>query len=231
MRPAWTRGAPALLAALLLASGCAANSGTSAGATGRNAGGTGPIPAVGAPGSSSGAAAGGAVTGTPASGSSKGPSSPAPLARSVPVSLQIPAIGVDTPVVSLGLAADKTVQVPPIEAHSPAGWYDGSPTPGQTGPSVILGHVTVGQYGDGVFLKLGQLHPGARVTVRLQDGASADFTVDSVRTVAKDQFPTQQVYGNVNRPELRLITCGGQRTSDGYQDNVVVFASLTGAAG
>jgi LPXTG-site transpeptidase (sortase) family protein len=93
---------------------------------------------------------------------------------------------------------------------------------------VILGHVTVGQYGDGVFRKLDQLHAGSHVAVRLQDGATADFTVDSVDTVAKDQFPTQKVYGNVNRPELRLITCGGPRTGDGYLDNVVVYASLTG---
>lgn len=181
----------------------------------------------GANGSTTGSQPGGSSTG----GSSATSSSATAIARSLPVRLQIPDIGVDTPIISLGLAADGTVQVPPIEAHSPAGWYQGSPTPGQTGPSVILGHVTVGQYGDGVFLKLAQLHPGARVQVRLQDGATADFTVNTVRTVAKDQFPTQQVYGNVNRPELRLITCGGQRTSDGYLDNVVVFASLTGTAG
>lgn len=132
---------------------------------------------------------------------------------------------------SLGLAADGTVQVPPIAANSPAGWYDGSPTPGQTGPSVILGHVTVGQYGDGVFRRLDRLRPGSQVVVRLQDGVSADFVVNSVKTVAKDQFPTQEVYGNVNRPELRLITCGGPRTGDGYRDNVLVFASLTGTTG
>ncbi|MEZ0112385.1 LPXTG-site transpeptidase (sortase) family protein [Catenulispora sp. EB89] len=176
----------------------------------------------------------GSSPGSPAGGSSgsSGPGSPGSaagaVARSVPVRLQIPDIGVDTPVMALGLAADGTVQVPPIEAKSPAGWYDGSPTPGQTGPSVLLGHVTVGQYGDGVFLHLDRLHAGSRVVVRLQDGVSADFTVNSVRTVAKDQFPTQQVYGNVNRPELRLITCGGPRTNDGYLDNVLVFASLTG---
>ncbi|GAA1949348.1 hypothetical protein GCM10009838_00500 [Catenulispora subtropica] len=132
---------------------------------------------------------------------------------------------------SLGLAADGTVEVPPIKSDSPAGWYRGSPTPGQTGPSVILGHVTVGQYGDGVFRQLAQLHPGARVLVRLEDGASANFVVDSVRTVAKDQFPTEEVYGNVDRPELRLITCGGPKTGDGYRDNVLVFASLSGTAG
>ena len=210
------RGAPAVLAALMLTSGCAAASGTSAGGSGRTAGGSGAVP-VGAQ-SSAGAAAGGSSGSTPAPGA---------LERSVPVRLQIPEIGVDTPIVSLGLAADGTVQVPPVEAHSPAGWYQGSPTPGQTGPSVILGHVTVGQYGDGVFRDLDRLHPGSRLSIRLQDGATAGFTVDTVQTVAKDRFPTQKVYGNVDRPELRLITCGGPRTSDGYLDNVLVFASLT----
>jgi len=55
--------------------------------------------------------------------------------------------------------------------------------------------------------------------------------VDTVDTVAKNQFPTQKVYGNVDRPELRLITCGGPKTGDGYLDNVVVYASLTGSTG
>jgi hypothetical protein len=31
----------------------------------------------------------------------------------------------------------------------------------------------------------------------------------------------------VDRPELRLITCGGPRTGDGYLDNVIVFAALS----
>jgi hypothetical protein len=150
------------------------------------------------------------------------------LVRSVPVRLRIPAIGVDTSVMPLGLAADGTVQVPPIAAHSPAGWYDGSPTPGQTGPSVILGHVTVGPYGDGVFVALSRLTAGDRVEAVLKDGAVAVFAVESVQTVAKSRFPTEAVYGNVDRPALRLITCGGARPSGGggYPDNVVVYASL-----
>lgn len=230
------RGWPVVLAALMTASGCAAASGTSAGGPGRAAGGPGAVAASAS--STAGGAAGestsgttGGTTGGQANTSSGSSSTPNPLARSVPVRLQIPDIGVDTPVIGLGLAADGTVQVPPIEAHSPAGWYQGSPTPGQTGPSVLLGHVTVGQYGDGVFRKLDQLHPGSRLSVRLQDGDLADFTVDTVDTVAKNQFPTQKVYGNVNRPELRLITCGGPKTGDGYLDNVVVYASLTGSTG
>ncbi|MFD3932189.1 class F sortase [Streptomyces sp. NPDC058614] len=152
------------------------------------------------------------------------------LARSAPVRLRIPAIQVDTPVMRLGLASDGTVQVPPITAHDQAGWYRHSPTPGQTGPSVILGHVTVGAYGDGVFRHLAGLHRGDRIVARLENGTEAVFGVTSVRTVAKADFPTDDVYGDVGRPELRLVTCGGTLTDDGYPDNVIVFAALSEAA-
>ncbi|MDX3752593.1 class F sortase [Streptomyces sp. AK08-02] len=149
------------------------------------------------------------------------------VGRSAPVRLSVPAIGVDTPVMRLGLASDGTVQVPPISDHDQAGWYEHSPTPGQTGPSVILGHVTVGAYGDGVFHGLSRLRRGEKIVARLENGTETEFTVTSVRTVAKANFPTNDVYGNVNRPELRLITCGGPRDEDGYLDNVIVFAALT----
>ncbi len=49
-----------------------------------------------------------------------------------------------------------------------------------------------------------------------------------VKRFGKDDFPTDEVYGSVDRPELRLITCGGSfnyRTRH-YRDNVVVFAHL-----
>ncbi|MFG3211270.1 class F sortase [Streptomyces tendae] len=154
-----------------------------------------------------------------------------PLARSVPVGLRIPAIGVDTPVMGLGLAADGTVQVPPVTDDDRAGWYRLSPTPGQVGPSVLLGHVTVGRYGDGVFRNLARLHRGERIEARLENGTAAEFTVTAVRTVAKADFPTQDVYGDVAGPELRLITCGGPRAGEEYRDNVIVFAELSATEG
>ncbi|MFD3922627.1 class F sortase [Streptomyces sp. NPDC058595] len=152
------------------------------------------------------------------------------LGRSVPVRLRIPAIGVDTPVMRLGLAPDGSMEVPPVTAHDRAGWYRHSPTPGQLGPSVITGHVTVGAHGDGVFRRLARLRRGDRITVRLENGTAAVFAVGAVRKVAKADFPSDDVYGDVDRPELRLITCGGQRTDDGYLGNVIVFATLTAAS-
>ncbi|MFH8803712.1 class F sortase [Streptomyces sp. NPDC017936] len=166
------------------------------------------------------------------------PGSPAPAdggpaagtGSSVPVRLEIPAIGVDTPVMRLGLARDGSVEVPPITADDRAGWYRYSPVPGRTGPSVILGHVTVGRYGDGVFRRLGRLRRGDRIVARLENGTAAAFAVTGVRTVAKADFPTEAVYGNVDRPEMRLITCGGPRSGDAYRDNVIVFAASVPAA-
>ncbi|MFG3319559.1 class F sortase [Streptomyces sp. NPDC048171] len=165
--------------------------------------------------------------GTTAPQSPTGAKSARPLERSVPVGLRIPAVGVDTPVMRLGLAADGTVQVPPVTDDDRAGWYRHSPTPGQVGPSVLLGHVTVGTHGDGVFRHLARLHRGDRIETRLENGAAAEFTVTAVRTVRKAEFPTDDVYGDVNRPELRLITCGGPRVGEEYRDNVIVFAALS----
>ncbi|CAL9355972.1 class F sortase [Streptomyces sp. enrichment culture] len=181
---------------------------------------------------------GGHPAGPPATDRSRDPASAAhpsaapvrALGRSVPVRLEIPAIGVDTPVMRLGLAPDRSVEVPPVTADDEASWYRHSPTPGRRGPSVILGHVTVGAHGDGVFRHLARVRRGDRISVHLENGATAHFAVGSVRTVARAGFPTEAVYGDVDRPELRLITCGGPRTGDGYRDNVIVFAALSGTA-
>lgn len=44
----------------------------------------------------------------------------------------------------------------------------------------------------------------------------------------KDQFPTEDVYGNIDHAGLRLITCGGvfDRTNSSYEDNIVIYARL-----
>ena len=58
----------------------------------------------------------------------------------------------------------------------------------------------------------------------------AVFAVDRVEQYRKDDFPTIEVYGNTDDAQLRLITCGGDFDSGArsYEDNVIVFATLTG---
>jgi sortase (surface protein transpeptidase) len=129
----------------------------------------------------------------------------------------------------LGLLADGSLQVPPN--GFPAGWYTGGPTPGELGPAVIAGHIDGN--GPGVFFDLHALKPGALVTVARADGTTPTFRVRRVAQYPKDQFPTDAVYGNLNHPGLRLITCGGSFNSQTghYRDNTVVFADLIATTG
>jgi Sortase domain len=146
------------------------------------------------------------------------------LARSVPVRLQIPAIGVDSKLMDLGLRADGSMQVPP--GGFPAGWYTGAPTPGEAGPAIIAGHVDWN--GPGVFYDLHNLKPGDLVSVTRQDGSKPVFRVTQVEQFPKEHFPTTLVYGDIDHAGLRLITCGGSfnRQTGSYEDDIVAFADL-----
>jgi LPXTG-site transpeptidase (sortase) family protein len=153
-----------------------------------------------------------------------------PLARSAPVKIRIPGIGVDAPVMKVGRDADGTVQVPPLAEHNLTGWYQYGPSPGQRGPAVILGHVD-STTGISVFYYLKNMHAGDKVYVTLANGKVAAFAVDGLQKVAKDAFPTASVYGTAGYPILRLITCGGpfDEATGHYVDNVIVYAHLIGS--
>jgi sortase (surface protein transpeptidase) len=154
------------------------------------------------------------------------PTPAAPLKRAVPVRLRIPAIGVDTAIMELGLRRDGSLDVPPLRGDAPAGWYRGSPSPGETGASVLAGHVDTARDGPAVFFRLRELKTGDPIAVRRDDGSVAVFRVSRVALYAKRDFPTAEVYAPIDRPGLRLITCGGafDRSEGSYRSNVVVFA-------
>ncbi len=152
---------------------------------------------------------------------------PATTARRVPrpTALYIPAIGVRTRLVRLGLTASGALQVPATAAV--AGWYTGSPRPGAIGSAIIAGHID-SYRGPGVFFRLRKLKPGDLIYVRRADGSLAVFRVTSVRTFAKARVPAGRVYGPVPNAQLRLITCGGtfDPETGHYLSNVVAFAVL-----
>jgi hypothetical protein len=226
------RRTAAVIAVLLVLAGAGA---LVAGLTGQEQA---PQPAASAAGPTSAAAPAPSTPGLPAPRSSAAPdpdlpASPAPgvvpaLAASPPVHLDVPALRISSDLLDLGLNPDNTLQVPPLAKDSRAGWYHGSPTPGQPGPAVILGHVDSAEYGPGVFFELGALKPGDTATVSRADRSTVTFRVDRVERYAKDQFPTLDVYGNTADSELRLITCGGafDAQARSYVDNIVVYASM-----
>ncbi|WP_299037676.1 class F sortase [uncultured Pseudokineococcus sp.] len=146
-----------------------------------------------------------------------------------PVRLRVPAVGIDTDLLHLGLNEDGTLAVPPRTGpdNLKASWYDGSPRAGQVGPTVIAGHID-SREGPSVFYRLGELEPGDEVHVDRADGTTATFVVDTAERYPKDDFPTQRVYGSTDDPQVRLITCGGvfDRTTGHYRDNTVVYGHL-----
>jgi hypothetical protein len=150
------------------------------------------------------------------------------LSRSVPVSVNIPAIGVNSTVLHVGVDADGAIQVPSLYTQaSDAAWYKYSATPGQIGASVIEGHVD-SYTGPAVFFRLGALRPGDRIYVTLANGITAVFRVIGVREYLKANFPAAVIYRAPDYAALRLITCGGafDNTTGHYLSSTVVFASL-----
>lgn len=147
----------------------------------------------------------------------------APPAGARPVGLWIPRIDVAAPMRGLGLQDDGSLEVP--TAWDVAGWYEGAPRPGELGPGVIAGHVD-SRTGPAVFHDLEEMARGDVVHVLYDEGSVVTFAALGSERVAKDAFPTARVYGNTDRPELRLITCGGDfdRSAGSYEDNVIVYA-------
>ncbi|MDI3418555.1 class F sortase [Streptomyces luteolus] len=150
-----------------------------------------------------------------------------PVSR--PVRIRIPAIHVEAPLIALGLLPDGTLDVPPGNLPQVAGWFQDGTTPGSAGTAVTAGHLDSAT-GPAVFYDLGALRAGHTVEVDREDGSTAVFTVDRVELVPGDAFPDARVYGQSDRPELRVITCGGaySQSTGTYQGNTVVYARLTG---
>jgi sortase (surface protein transpeptidase) len=124
------------------------------------------------------------------------------LPRSLPLSISIPAIGVQSNLLTLGRTA------------------------GGRRPCRLR------RSWSAIFYRLGALKRGDSVHIRRSDGRVATFTVNDVRRYSKQAFPTALVYGNTNRAALRLITCGGpfDASTGSYEDNVIVWASLASVA-
>ena len=171
----------------------------------------------------------GATTGANAPSPTSSPAT-VPLATTVPVPvpptrIRIPSIGVDAPVIAVGIQPGiNALEVPDVDR---VGWYRLGPSPGQTGSAVLAGHVD-GEGRPGVFWRLGQLAPGDRITVDYEGTGPRDFVVTGRQQVPKDELPAE-LFSRAGPPRLALITCGGafDRTSRHYDDNVVVVAVPT----
>ncbi len=151
---------------------------------------------------------------------------PRTLPHSEPTHLTISSVGIDANVITVGKNADGTIETPPVLSDE-TGWYKYGPTPGELGPAVIVGHVD-SYKGISVFWQLHEVQPGDEIDITRVDGKIVKFKVDALKQFDQANFPTQEVYGNIDYAGLRLITCGGTFNTDTghYSENTVVYASL-----
>lgn len=152
------------------------------------------------------------------------------LPRSTPFFLSVPALGIQcSPLQRLGENPDGTVGVQTIFRQ--AGWYTGSVSPGQVGPTVILGHVDSSRV-TGIFFRLGDLRPGDTVSLPRADGRTVTHPSTGARECPKDQFPTLCVYANTPVPTIRLITCRGRfdTATRHYLSNIVAYGEQIAAS-
>jgi hypothetical protein len=149
------------------------------------------------------------------------------LTDSPPVRVRVPAIGVDSSLMSTGINPDGTIEVPPDNKPEQASYFDKAPNPGQKGPAVILGHINGGGK-EGIFFRLHEVVAGDIVIIDRADGSELTFSVTDTAEVPKNKFPTEQVYGDLPYPGIRLISCGGDLNEDQhtYADNIIVLGRL-----
>jgi sortase (surface protein transpeptidase) len=142
------------------------------------------------------------------------------------VRVAVPSIGVDAPVVAVGVVVETGAMEVPSDVDE-VGWYSPGPAPGAgEGSAVLSGHVDSRSQGPGAFFPLEQVEPGAEVAVTLADGSTRAYRVEARRRYPKQELPVNDLFAVTGAPRLILVTCGGafDTVDRQYSDNVVVYA-------
>lgn len=146
---------------------------------------------------------------------------------SEPTRVVIPDIDIDETLIDLGIDPSNGELEAPEDPDRVGWWADGG-KPGELVPTVLGAHVD-SRTGPAVFARLPELRPGQEFTVETEDGKTHTYRIDEVRDVPQNEdFPTEEVYGETETSQIRLITCTGDydRSIGRYTENRVVFASL-----
>jgi len=133
------------------------------------------------------------------------PPSSAPVARMI-----IEKIGVDAPVISLGLDENAVPLVP--DNPGDVVWYNFSTPPGWGSNAVFSGHVDWTVNGvpvTGVFYDLRKIEVGDIIKVRLADNTEYEYKVIGNLAMAYDDPKALEVMGATPSEIITIITCGG----------------------
>ncbi len=148
----------------------------------------------------------------------------------IPVSVSIPSLGINAPIVpttTSGTGANKQLLIP-ANIHT-VGWWDNSSPPGTAGTTLLAGHVDWYGQGPGALYHLVSIQAGSQIQLKTSTGAVSNWIAGPAKLESKSYVASTH-WTSTGAPTLVLVTCGGPfNATDGqYLDNVVVKASLVG---
>lgn len=143
--------------------------------------------------------------------------------ESSPVRLRIPAVGIDAPVVKVGLREDGFMDIPGTAEE--VGWFEPGYIPGALGNAVMAGHLDTESGKGAVFWDLRRLKNGDIVEVEREDGSLKRFTVTHRATYNANEAPLNELFGSATGAHLNLITCNGAWRDDvqTYDRRLIVY--------
>lgn len=143
-----------------------------------------------------------------------------------PKFIRVSSVGVEGYIQNVGVDQNQEVAVPD-NIHM-AGWFADSVKPGQTGLSIIDGHVD-GNTQDAIFKNLPAVQPGAEIIVEFGSGEKKTFRVMDVVTTKEDEAASVLFSQKPTvTSQLNLITCIGTFNEETrrYDERVIVTAEL-----
>ncbi len=139
----------------------------------------------------------------------------------LPVRVIIPSIGLNSPILEMGLNKKGELDVPNGRTEN-VGWYKNGAAPGAEGSAVFDAHVFA------AFKNLKYLTPGAGIYVVTTTGEMLHFITATTSTYKLRDLAPETLFGTNGNKNLNLITCAGNLTPDHstYDHRLVVFAQL-----
>lgn len=145
-----------------------------------------------------------------------------------PKRITLPSLNVEGCIEQVGIDQHGAVAVP-TNIHV-AGWYTGSATPGNTGLSIIDGHINGNYTSDGIFQHLDTLKPEDTFSITRGDDMVLQYEVVSVTSIPIDEA-SKELFTQKDdiSSQLNLITCGGRWNKDiqQFDHRIVVVSKLT----
>ena len=155
---------------------------------------------------------------------------PTPEPVIAPLRLVIDSLGVDAPVIEMGLDENGIPHVP-LNGQDVA-WYNFSSPPGAGSNAVFAGHINWGG-ASGVFAGLDDLQAGDTVRLISEDGSEYTYEVFANFPVDPYDDDSLKVMDPTPTDTVTLITCGGswipdpsERFGGSYTDRMIVQARL-----